>query len=70
MNLVLMTEFDLDSDACQSSPEARDNCKNILVSNDIETDKFYVYILILFALFVGFRLLGAMILTHRAKRFY
>lgn len=70
MNLALMTEFDLELDSCRSSPEARDNCYNVIVNNNVETDRYYVYILVLFALFAGFRILGAMILVQKAKRFY
>eukprot|EP00981_Chlorochromonas_danica_P006258 scaffold1334_cov170-Ochromonas_danica.AAC.5 len=70
MNLVLITEFDLDSDKCSASEEARNNCRDLLVNNDVETGRYYVYILILFALFAGFRLAGAFFLVQRAKRFY
>ncbi len=70
MNLVIMTEFDLELDSCRSSEAARNNCHNVIVNNDIETDRYWVYILILFALFAAFRLLGAAILVQKAKRFY
>eukprot|EP01039_Chlorochromonas_danica_P003087 gene3087-3375_t len=70
MNLVLITEFDLDSDKCSASEEARNNCRDLLVNNDVETGRYYVYILILFALFAGFRLAGAFFLVQRAKRLY
>lgn len=70
MNLVLMNEFNPSNDSCQSSPQAHQNCKNVLANNDIEPDRFYVYIIILFVLFVAFRMLGAGILVQKAKRFY
>lgn len=70
MNLVLMNEFHAGNDSCQSSPEAQANCKNVLSNNDVDTDNFYIYIIILFALFVAFRTLGGMILVQKAKRFY
>jgi ABC-type multidrug transport system permease subunit len=70
MNLFIMTEFDLELESCRSSEAARNNCHSIIVNNDIETDRYYVYILVLFALFIVFRLIGAAILVQKAKRFY
>eukprot|EP00981_Chlorochromonas_danica_P001052 scaffold243_cov163-Ochromonas_danica.AAC.5 len=69
MNLVLMTEFRLDRDNCQGE-EAAKNCREIISSNNIEPKIFYVYIILLFVLFAGFRLIGAFILVQKAKRFY
>lgn len=70
MNLIIMTEFRVTSESCQTSPQATENCENLLKINDVETDKYYIYILVLFALFIGFRLIGASVLVQRAKRFY
>ena len=68
MNLVLMTEFDTSLDSCQGG--AKSNCEAVLTSNDIDKDKFWVYILLLAVLFLGFRIMACMILIHKAKRFY
>lgn len=69
MNLVLMSEFRLDRDNCQG-PAAAANCREIIESNNIDPEIFYVYIILLFALFIAFRVVGAMILIQKAKRFY
>ena len=68
MNLVLMTEFDTSLDSCQGG--AKSNCEAVITSNDIDKDKFWVYIILLIALFLGFRILASIILVHKAKRFY
>ncbi len=70
MNLAFMIEFDLELDHCQASPEARINCKNILDSNDIEPDRWYVYVVLMGALYLGYRLLAGYILYRAAKKFY
>ena len=68
MNLVLMTEFDTSLDSCQGG--AKSNCEAVITSNDIDKDKFWVYIILLIVLFLGFRILASIILVHKAKRFY
>lgn len=70
MNLFLMTEFDLELKSCQDSPNARENCNNVLENNDINVDEWYINLIMLFALFLGYRLLGAFILVKTAKKFY
>lgn len=68
MNLVLMTEFDTSLDSCQGGAKA--NCEAVITSNDIDKDRFWVYIILLVVLFLGFRILASIILVHKAKRFY
>ena len=70
LNLAIIAEFNASNDNCQESSAAEKNCKTLLKSNDINSDQFYVYIIILFVLFAGFRILGATVLVHKAKRFY
>lgn len=70
MNLVLMTEFQESTDRCQASPQAQENCRNILSANNVDPKIFYVYIILLFVLFFAFRVVGAIILNQKAKRFY
>lgn len=70
MNLIILTEFRLTSPSCTSSPQAYANCENLIKSNDIEEDKYYVYILLLFALFAAFRIAAAILLQQKAKKFY
>lgn len=68
MNLILMVEFDSSLSSCSGA--AATNCKNALVSNNIEVDLWWVYMLMLIVLFLGFRILGAIVLVMRSKRFY
>lgn len=70
MNLIIMTEFRVTSDSCQTSPEAIANCQNLIELNDIKPKYFYIYIIILAILCIGFRILGGIVLLQKAKRFY
>ena len=67
INLVLLTEFNLDNDSCQGA--AAFNCKAIIANNNIVGGDTFIYILLLFALFVVFRGIGMFILVQKAKRF-
>ena len=69
MNIVLITEFDLRLDSCKGDI-AEANCRSVLENNDIVVGDWWIHMLLLFALFVGGRLLGAYILIQKAKRFY
>jgi len=42
----------------------------VISGNNISRDDVYIYCLVLAALFVGFRLISAMILVRKARRFY
>ena len=68
INLVLLTEFNVLNKSCQG--DAAMNCKNVLSNNDISVEDTYIYILVIIALFIGFRAIGAVILVKKAKRFY
>lgn len=68
INLILITEFDPRNDSCQGA--SRSTCESVLEQNNIDADQWWVYMLLLFVLFLGFRLIGAVILVRRAKRFY
>jgi len=70
INLIILTEFNLSNDSCNTSDAAHQNCKNLMDTNNIKSGDFYIYIIILFALFLAFRILAGMILTQKAKRFY
>ncbi len=69
MNLVLLIEFNPSLHSC-SSPQAHDNCENVLKNNDIDQDRYWIYIILLAALFIFFRLSAGMILVQKAKKFY
>jgi len=68
MNLVLLTEFDSTNKSCQGG--AALNCETVITSNDISKTNFWAYIILLVAIFLGFRILASIILVHKAKRFY
>ena len=68
INLILILEFNPSLDSCQG--ESKQACLNVLEQNDISIDDWWVYVIIMFVLFLGFRVLGAMLLIKRAKRFY
>ena len=62
MNVLSIIEFG--DGACQEGAE--NACKALLDSNEIEEDKWWVYVLVLAALFFGFRIIGARVLTIKA----
>ena len=68
LNLILIVEFSEDNSNCAGG--AAENCKVVLAQNDIHPDQWWVYMLLLGALFVGFRIMAAMLLVQKAKRFY
>ncbi len=68
MNLLLLLEFRPSSSACDDG--AHQNCVEVLQRNQIYSDKWWVYVIILFALFVGFRVIAAIALAKKAKKFY
>ena len=68
MNLILMTEFKATLPSCDGRAEIF--CKQVLDNNDVVVTNWWVYVLLLGTLFVGFRTLGAIVLTQKAKRFY
>ena len=68
MNLILFIEFYPSNDNCKG--EAQENCITVLRNNDIIIDQWWVYMIILIALFAGFRIAAAFILQQKAKRFY
>jgi ABC-type multidrug transport system ATPase subunit/ABC-type multidrug transport system permease subunit len=70
MNLILLTEFDPENDSCTSSIGAANACAGVLESNDINSDDTWIYILMLLAIFIGFRVIAVTILVANSKRFY
>ena len=62
MNLQQIAEFS--ESAC--SPGADEQCKTLLVKNDVDEDHVWFYILILAVLFITFRVVGCYILMIKA----
>lgn len=68
MNILILLEFHPDNSSCEGAAE--ENCRQVLSENDVVINQWWVYMLILFALFAGFRIIGAMALSRRAQKFY
>jgi hypothetical protein len=68
LNLVLLTEFSSSNKSCQGT--SKDNCAGVLKSNNIATKDWWIYMLLLIALFLFFRVAAAYFLVQRAKKFY
>ena len=68
LNIILSTEFNEDNGSCAGG--AASNCAAILDNNEIESEMMWFYILMLVILFCSFRLLAAIILVMKSKRFY
>lgn len=68
MNLLLIVEFNDTLPSCHGL--ARYSCEGVLSNNNVSYDRWWVYILLLFTLFLGFRIIAAAILVHNARRFY
>jgi len=62
MNLLSIIEFG--SGNCQEGAEVA--CKGLLEGNEIYEDKWWAYVLVLAGLFLGFRILGARVLSVKA----
>lgn len=69
MNLALLNEFNKALPNCQGVVSSV-FCDQILSQNSIKDGDWPIYIGILVALFFGFRILAAFILTQKAKKFY
>ena len=67
MNLVFMNEFRVSSPSCASNPNATVNCAALLSANSVDTGIYYVYILILAALCLVFRLAAGIVLVRKAS---
>mmetsp|Transcript_3119 Transcript_3119/g.4381 ORF Transcript_3119/g.4381 Transcript_3119/m.4381 type:complete len:494 (+) Transcript_3119:544-2025(+) len=67
MNLVFMNEFRVSSDSCSATPGALKHCSDLLSSNSVDTEIFYVYIIVLVVLFAGFRIAAGFVLVQKAN---
>ena len=68
LDIVLLTEFNTNLPSCQGA--AYDNCKSVLTNNDIEQGLWWLYMLLLIALIVVFRVIGTYVLVQKSKKFY
>jgi len=65
LNLLILIEFV--GNSCGTSAQAQANCDSILQRNDISMSEVGLYIGILVAIMVGFRILGAFLLSMKAN---
>ena len=70
LNIAIMNEFSASQDSCQESEDAARNCAKILDDNGIEKDDWWVYVLVLAALFFGLRAIAMGVLAKKAVKFY
>jgi ABC-type multidrug transport system permease subunit len=68
LNISLILEFSPWKDNCQGG--AKENCANMLQQNDVVVENWWIYVIILVVITVGFRLIGAFLLAKSSLRFY
>mmetsp|Transcript_73826 Transcript_73826/g.196522 ORF Transcript_73826/g.196522 Transcript_73826/m.196522 type:complete len:233 (+) Transcript_73826:1510-2208(+) len=68
ISLFEVVEFQPGSAAC-SSPSQQKGCDGLLASNEVNLDIWWAYVLVLLAIFLGFRLLGLIVLVRKARGF-
>merc|ERR1712072_499934 len=68
LNLLLLIEFT--GHSCNDSPQASTNCESILTRNNISSSDIGLYIGIIAAIFVGLRIVGALLLKQRASTYF
>ena len=64
MNLLVIAEFGDCDDA------AKEGCDALLERNDVERDDWWIYVLIIIALFMAFRVVALIMLISKAKTVY
>ena len=69
ISLILLTEFHSNNSNCQGE-QASKACQSMLIRNGIEQEQWWVYALVLFSLFLGFRVIAAMVMVKRANNFH
>jgi hypothetical protein len=70
LNLIVLIEFDDCEKGSNNKVAAKAACEHLLEVNDIVKEDWVIYILVLAALFFGFRLLGSFVLLKKAQTFY
>jgi hypothetical protein len=69
IKLVFTIEFNGNLKSC-SSGAAHENCHALLASNDLDNNRIWVSVILLFVIFLVARLIAGQILTQKAKSFY
>jgi ABC-type multidrug transport system ATPase subunit/ABC-type multidrug transport system permease subunit len=68
INLLLMNEFSAGNDDCKGA--AAPICSQLLEDNSVYPDKWYVDVLVLIAIFFGFRTVACTVLSYKSAKFY
>ena len=68
INLILLIEFNPGNPSCSGG--AHSNCVHLLAQNSVTEGDWWIYMLLLFVLFFGFRTVAAIVLVRRSLRFY
>jgi len=69
MNLFILNEFG-DETTAAWSPELQAAARTIVAANDIDQDRWWVYVLVLIGIVAGFRGLAVLALARRAAAFF
>eukprot|EP00656_Telonema_subtile_P011191 TRINITY_DN1550_c0_g1_i1.p1 TRINITY_DN1550_c0_g1~~TRINITY_DN1550_c0_g1_i1.p1 ORF type:complete len:605 (+),score=137.62 TRINITY_DN1550_c0_g1_i1:137-1951(+) len=70
INLMSVVEFSNCAPNSSDPVTANENCATLLSDNSIDESDWYIYVLVLLSLLIGFRSIGAMVLIYRAQSFY
>jgi len=70
LNLIMIIEFSDCEKGSNNPTAAKMACDNLLDASDVVREDWGIYIGVLVALFLGFRLLGAHVLIQKAQSFY
>lgn len=66
VNLYLINEFSLTRPSCDDAAEF--NCRRVLDSNDIDANKWYIYVCIMLGIYIALRSLACAILAKLAMK--
>jgi len=70
MNLFLLTEFHPSNPSCADNPKTQKYCANLLITNEVKEEDWYIYLIVLLILLIGFRVIGAFFLMYHARKYY
>jgi hypothetical protein len=70
LNLLMLIEFSHCGKSSGDPAAANAVCEGLLSQNEVHKHDTYIYVLILIALIVVFRILAAIVIKEKAKNFY
>jgi hypothetical protein len=63
-------EFASTLSSCSESPEAANNCRNLLIQNDLDNNLAWLWVVLTFAIFAVARFAAGIVLYHKSKTFF